>query len=85
MFIEWICAWTLMFSLDSLAGLAGEKGGFTSRHQISVQLGDGHTATDLYGVNGCNRCHAMIEVKELVTVYEHTKARVLAMDFHLQK
>lgn len=67
---------------NSLDGLAGGKGGFTLRYQISVQLGDGHTAIDLYGVNGCNRCHAMIEVKELVTVYEHTKAGVLAMDLH---
>lgn len=51
----------------------------------SVQLGDGHTATDLYGVDGRNRCHTVIEVEELMTVHQHAKPRVLAVDLNLNK
>lgn len=49
----------------------------------SVQLGDGQTAADLYGVDGRQRRHAMVEVKELMAVHKHTEARVLTMDLNL--
>ncbi len=51
----------------------------------SVELGDGQTAADLYGVDGRHRRHAMVEVKELMAVHEHAEARVLTMNLSLNK
>lgn len=51
----------------------------------SVELGDGQTAADLYGVDGRHRRHTMVEVKELMAVHEHAEARVLAMKLNLNK
>lgn len=58
---------------------------FTWKHQTSVQLGDGQTAADLYGVDGRQRRHAMVEVKKLMAVHQHEEARVFAMDLNLNK
>lgn len=54
-------------------------------HQTSVQLGDGQTAADLYGVDGRQRRHAMVKAKEMMAVHEHKEARVLAMDLNPER
>lgn len=55
------------------------------RGQWSVQLGDGQTAADLDGVDGRQRRHAVVEVKELMAVHQHTEARVLTVDLNPER
>lgn len=50
-----------------------------------TELGDLQVSVDPNRVDGRQRFHSVVKVKELVSVHEYPEALVLAVDLHLQR